>query len=157
MSAHKIGTAAGLVCGARDCARRRPGTAAKIDSWRDRQGSANRCHIETQSGLAALPPHSGGRIVAGPLVSEPASSTGFRTFARRIDDRRAGRPRIPGGGGAVPAIYEMGTCPPTRSCSTAGAGILFRAMTVRRNWRPDGVGDLKGHQVMAAAVVRGEG
>jgi hypothetical protein len=31
--------------------------------------------------------------------------------------------------GAAPAVYETGTCPPTRSCSTAGAGILFGAMT----------------------------
>jgi hypothetical protein len=31
--------------------------------------------------------------------------------------------------GTVPAFYEMATCPPTRSCSTAGAGVLFGAMT----------------------------
>lgn len=29
--------------------------------------------------------------------------------------------------GTVPAFYEMATCPPTRSCSTAGAGVLFGA------------------------------
>lgn len=29
--------------------------------------------------------------------------------------------------GAAPAIYAMSTCPPTRSCSTAGVGVLFGA------------------------------
>jgi len=29
--------------------------------------------------------------------------------------------------GTVPAFYVMATCPPTRSCSTAGAGVLFGA------------------------------
>lgn len=47
----------------------------------------------------------------------------FRRFQISLTTRRGAAI------GTVPAFHAMATCPPTRSCSTAGAGVLFGGTT----------------------------